>query len=86
MLPGNDRDSQHLKLLYFATCLRREGSLKKPYFQAECMGMTGSDDIGCTKDGTTASVEFFSLVTLEEHNNLEKENTKNVSSVAGPSP
>jgi len=33
MSPENDRDSQYFKLPYFATCLHRVGSLKKPYFR-----------------------------------------------------
>ena len=59
MSPENDRDSQRFKLLYFATCLRRAGSLRKPYFQTEWVGMAGSDVIGYTKGGATASVKFI---------------------------
>jgi len=62
MLLENDRDSQRFKLPYFATCLHGVGSLKKPYFRTERVGMAGSDVIGCTKGGATASVKFISLV------------------------
>jgi len=59
MSPENDRDSQHFKLPYFATCLRQAGPLKKPYFQTEWVGMAGSDVIGCTKGGATANVKLI---------------------------
>ena len=45
-------------------------SLKKPYFWTDCVGMAGSDVIGCTKGGAIASVKFISLVIPTEHNNL----------------
>jgi len=59
MSPENDRDSQCFKLLYFATCLRRVGSLKKPYFRTEWVGVAGSYIIGCIKGGSTAIVKFI---------------------------
>ena len=36
----------------------------------DCVGMAGSDVIGCTKGGAIASVKFISLVIPTEHNNL----------------
>ena len=39
--------------------LRQVGSLKKPYFQTEWVGVAGSDIIGCTKGGATAIVKFI---------------------------
>ena len=59
MSPENDRDSRRFKLPYFATCLRQVGSLKKHYIWTEWVGMAGSDVIGCTKGGATASVKLI---------------------------
>jgi len=59
MSPENDRDSQRFKVPYFATSLCRVGSLNKPYFQTEWVGVAGSDVIGCTKGGATAIVKFI---------------------------
>jgi len=59
MSPENDRDSQRFKLLRFGICLRRGGSLKKPYRQAECVGVAESDVIGYTRGGATAKVQFI---------------------------
>ena len=58
MLPKNDQDSWCFKLLYFATCLHRAGSLKKPYYQTDCVGMAEGDAIVYKKGGATANVNF----------------------------
>ena len=59
MSPENDRDSRRFKLPCFATCLRQVGTLKKQYFWTEWVGVAGSDIIGCTKGGATASVKLI---------------------------
>ena len=76
MSPENGRDSQRFKLAYFANCLRRAGSLKKPYFWTEWVGVAGSDVIGCTKGGLLLVWNSFSLVIPAEHNNLAKTTQK----------
>jgi len=59
MSSENDQDSQRFKLPYFATCLRQAGSLMKPYFRTEWVGVVGSDVIGSQRGGATASVKFI---------------------------
>ena len=76
MSPEYDRDSQRFKLLYFATYLRRVGSLKKPYFWTEWVGMAKSDIFGCIKVGLLLVWNSFSLVIPAEHNNLAKTTQK----------
>ena len=60
------------KLLYFATCLRRAGSLKKPYCWTDCVGVVKGDIIGYTKGGATAIVKFIFMINSCRANNLAK--------------
>jgi len=59
MSPENDRDSLRFKLPLFGICLRRGGSLKKPYYRTECVGMAKSDVIGYARGGATAKLKFI---------------------------
>jgi len=76
MSPENDRDSQRFKLLHFATCFHRAGSLKKPYFRTEWVGVAGSDVIGAQRVGLLLVWNSFSFVIPAEHNNLAKTTQK----------
>ena len=61
MSPENDRDSQHFKLPYFATCLPSRFT-KEAIFPNRVVGVAGSNVIGYTKGGATASVNGQKMV------------------------
>ena len=81
MSPENDRDSQHIELPYFATCLRRVGSLKSHISEQSEWAWLEVMSLDAQSVGLLLVWNSFSLVIPAEHNKLAKQ-YKNVSDVA----